>query len=98
MTFSTLQQSEHREAFIKECRQKAWGAACHADWVSKGVDELLAQYQKLEEEDRTLEADIKEAEIAIDYPWIKGESYETELLTSTDGASIDYEIEDARMA
>ena len=34
------------------------------------------------------------ADIAIDYPWIAGESYEIELLTST-GASIDFEIEDA---
>jgi len=34
------------------------------------------------------------AEIAIDYPWIEGESYEIELLTST-GASVDFEIEDA---
>jgi hypothetical protein len=37
------------------------------------------------------------ADIAIDYPWIEGESYEIELLTST-GASIDYELEDAGAA
>src|SRR4029450_11527481 len=30
------------------------------------------------------------ADVAIHYPWIKGESYEIELLTPT-GASIDYE-------
>jgi zinc transporter, ZIP family len=35
------------------------------------------------------------ADIAIDYPWIEGESYEIELLTSK-GASVDYEIEEAR--
>jgi ZIP family zinc transporter len=34
------------------------------------------------------------AEIAIDYPWIEGESYEIELLTST-GGSVDFELEDA---
>jgi zinc transporter, ZIP family len=34
------------------------------------------------------------ADIAIDYPWIEGESYEIELLTST-GASVDFEIDDA---
>jgi len=33
-------------------------------------------------------------DIAIDYPWISGQSYEIELLTST-GASVDFEIEDA---
>jgi ZIP family zinc transporter len=37
------------------------------------------------------------ADVAIDYPWIEGQSYEIELLTST-GASIDYEIEDAEAA
>jgi hypothetical protein len=34
------------------------------------------------------------ADVAIDYPWIEGESYEIELLTST-GSSVDFEIEDA---
>jgi zinc transporter, ZIP family len=34
------------------------------------------------------------AQIAIPYPWIEGESYEIELLTST-GASVDFELEDA---
>jgi zinc transporter, ZIP family len=37
------------------------------------------------------------ADVTIDYPWIEGESYEIELLTST-GASIDYELEDAEAA
>jgi ZIP family zinc transporter len=37
------------------------------------------------------------AQLAIDYPWIEGESYEIELLTST-GASVDFEIEDAGAA
>jgi ZIP family zinc transporter len=32
--------------------------------------------------------------IVVFYPWIKGESYELELLTST-GATVDYEIEEA---
>ncbi|MFY9580434.1 MAG: hypothetical protein WAQ33_14050 [Gaiellaceae bacterium] len=34
------------------------------------------------------------AELAIDYPWIVGESYDIELLTST-GSSVDFAIEDA---
>jgi hypothetical protein len=33
-------------------------------------------------------------DIAIDYPWISGQSYEIELLMST-GAAVDFEIEDA---
>lgn len=33
-------------------------------------------------------------DLAIDYPWIEGQSYEIELLTST-GSSVDFEIEDA---
>jgi hypothetical protein len=66
MTFTDDQQQEHRAAFINECRQKAWGAAAHADWISKGLDGLMAEYVKLKEEDNTVDADIKEAEAAID--------------------------------
>jgi hypothetical protein len=35
--------------------------------------------------------------IVVFYPWIKGESYDVELLTST-GATVAYEIEDAEAA
>jgi hypothetical protein len=37
------------------------------------------------------------ARLTIWYPWIAGESYDLEVLTST-GASIDYEIDDAEAA
>jgi hypothetical protein len=67
MTFTTAQQKTHRKAFIDECRQKAWGAACHADWVSQGIDELLKSYEKLQAEDCELEANIKTSEAAVDY-------------------------------
>jgi SMC interacting uncharacterized protein involved in chromosome segregation len=67
MTFTEAQEKSHRKSFIEECRQKAWGASCHADWISKGIDDLLAHYQKLQAEDLTLEADIKAAAEAIDY-------------------------------
>jgi uncharacterized protein YlxW (UPF0749 family) len=66
-TFTDKQQKAHRMAFIEECRQKAWGAACHADWISKSIDDLIAHYQKLQAEDNQLEADIKELANAIDY-------------------------------
>jgi DNA anti-recombination protein RmuC len=46
---------------------RTWMAACHADWISKQVDQLIAHHQKLQEEDRTLEADTKELETALDY-------------------------------
>jgi hypothetical protein len=67
MTFTDKQQKEHRETFIQECRQKAWGALCHAEWISKNLDDLLALYQKFQAEDAGLAASIKEAETAIDY-------------------------------
>lgn len=67
MTFTEKQQKEHREKFINECRQKAWGASCHADWVSKGLDTIVAFYQKLSDEDRDLEAEIKAIETSADY-------------------------------
>ena len=35
--------------------------------------------------------------ITVLYPWVEGESYELELLTST-GATVEYEIEEAESA
>src|ERR1700722_18300717 len=67
MTFTTAQQKKHRTAFIEDCRQKAWSAACHADWISKGIDEMLVDYRKFQEGDAPLEADIKELANALDY-------------------------------
>src|SRR5690242_2225379 len=67
MNFTDEQQEQHRAAFIEECRQKAWGAACHADFIAKSLDGLMTEYAKLKEEDDTLAADIKEAEQAVDY-------------------------------
>jgi hypothetical protein len=67
LTFTKPDQAEHRKAFIDEGRQKAWGAACHADWISKGVDDIMAHHQKLQAEDRALEEAIKAAEVAVDY-------------------------------
>ena len=66
MTFTEAQQKANRKAFIEECRQKAWGAACHADLISKSLDELIAQYTKKQEEDKMLEADSKELASALD--------------------------------
>jgi len=51
VTFTEEQQKEHRAAFIKECRLKAWSAACHADWINKQLDKIFAEYTKLKEED-----------------------------------------------
>jgi hypothetical protein len=52
---------------IDERCQKAWGAACHADWISNGVDAIIAHYQKLQAEDRALEEAITAAEAAVEY-------------------------------
>ncbi len=67
MTFTKAEQTKHRHAFIEECRQKAWGAACHAEWISKNMDELAGHIQKRQQEDGELDAAIKTAETAIDY-------------------------------
>jgi hypothetical protein len=66
VTFTDDQQKEHREAFIEDCRQKAWSAACHADFVSKSLDDVLAHYEKLKKEDTELAANIAVAEAALD--------------------------------
>jgi hypothetical protein len=45
---------------------KAWGAACHADWIAKGVDKVIADYTNLKIEDGKLADQIKELEIPTD--------------------------------
>jgi hypothetical protein len=66
-TFTAAQQKEHREAFIQECRQKAWSAACHANWIGDQLDKLIEDYGKLKTDDEALEGEIKTLETAVDY-------------------------------
>jgi hypothetical protein len=66
MTFTDEQQQAHRAAFINECRQKAWGAACHADFISASLADLLAQHEALENEDRTLHQELKTTDYATE--------------------------------
>ena len=47
MTFEHEEQTQHRDAFIHECRHKAWSAACHAEWVANGIERLTADKVKL---------------------------------------------------
>ncbi len=56
-----------REAIIHDCRQKAWGALCHAEWIQKTSTTCSQLYQKFQAEDTGLAASITEAETAIDY-------------------------------
>jgi uncharacterized protein (DUF3084 family) len=79
MTFTKLQQDDHRKAFIEECRQKAWGAACHAEWIGAQLDGLTAEYQKLQEQDRGIEAEIKALETALDYHTVDNRAKRKEL-------------------
>jgi chromosome segregation ATPase len=65
-TFTEEQQQTHRAAFINDCRQKAWNAACHAEWISTELDALLDQFTKLKEEDDRIETETKELEGAVD--------------------------------
>jgi chromosome segregation ATPase len=62
-SFTDEQQTLHRDLFVEECRQKAWGAACHADWIAKQLDTLVADYTKLEVEQGRVDEEIK----ATDY-------------------------------
>jgi hypothetical protein len=45
------------QTFIKECRQKAWSAACHANWIGDQLDKFIEDYGKLKKDDETLEGD-----------------------------------------
>ena len=66
MTFSNEQQQLARDLFIEECRPKAWGAACNADYVGNQHDKPMADYEKLQKEDAGLEVEIKALDSAID--------------------------------
>jgi hypothetical protein len=65
--FTDKQQKQHRETFIAECRQKALGAACHANWIGDQLDKLIEDYGKLQKDDEALAGEIKTLEIAFDY-------------------------------
>jgi hypothetical protein len=57
--FNQKEQTGHRKSFIDDCTRKAWGAACHAAWMEKSLNELIAHYQALQAEDKGLEAEAK---------------------------------------
>jgi hypothetical protein len=42
-----------------------------ADWIAKGVDDIMAHYQKLQAEDRQIEEAIKAAEVAADHHTVR---------------------------
>jgi hypothetical protein len=67
MTFDQTQNREAREAFIKECRQNAWGHACHADYVAKSTDKLIAEFAELKRQDDELAAEAETLAKALDY-------------------------------
>ena len=66
MTFTEDQQRPLRAHFITECHQKAWGAACNADYIAKEIDDLTAEAAKIQERDRKLEEEIKTLKSAFD--------------------------------
>jgi hypothetical protein len=66
-TFTTDQQKEHREAFIKDCQQRIWAAARRAEWIFQQLDKLIEDHSKLKVEDEKLEGETKTLETAVDY-------------------------------
>jgi hypothetical protein len=67
MTYTTEEQNEFRAAFIKEARQKSWGAICNADMLRAILDAGRTEYTKLEERVAALNAEIDASEKAVDY-------------------------------
>jgi hypothetical protein len=85
MTFTDKQQKEHRAAFIEECRQKAWGAACHAEWIGKQLDDLTAEYQKIKANDDAFAVEIKSLETALDSHTYENRTKRKDLRGKRDG-------------
>jgi chromosome segregation ATPase len=46
---------------------KAWSAACHGDWIGKGLDRMMAEYNRLEKESEGMGEEIKALDQAIDF-------------------------------
>jgi hypothetical protein len=67
MTFTKAKQQQHRNAFVQECRQNAWSAACNGEYLSNEFEKLMVEFEKLQKVDRDLEEEIKTLESAIDY-------------------------------
>jgi chromosome segregation ATPase len=66
MAFTVEEQKRHRDSFIHDCHQKAWGAACHANWIGTQLDKLIEDYGKLKEEDAKLVIEINTLAASID--------------------------------
>jgi hypothetical protein len=77
--FTAKEQTAHRNAFIAEAHQKAWAAACHADFISKNLNELIGRYQKLQAEDREHENAIKTNADGLDSHTVENRNNRNEL-------------------
>jgi chromosome segregation ATPase len=65
-TFTDDQQKQHRKTFIDDCKQKAWGSACHAEWIAGQLEALTTDYTKLSQEDEKVAGEIKTLELSPD--------------------------------
>ena len=77
--FNDKQQASLRANFIDDCHGKAWGASCHASWMQKSLNELIAHYKKLQIDDHELEAKINSLEDALDYHTVENRQKRAEL-------------------
>jgi hypothetical protein len=84
-TFTEKENSDCREVFIKECKQKAWGAACHADFISKRLDGAMAEYQKLEAQSTQLGEESNWLEAAPDHYTAENRNKRKAIQTRRDG-------------
>ena len=67
MIFTLDEQKEHRASFIKDARARAWGAICHAEFVSKELDKLGETFEKYQKEAENCKEEAKKLETALDY-------------------------------
>jgi hypothetical protein len=77
--FNDKEQTAQRKQFIADCMEKAWGAACHAGWLEKSLNELIAHYQKLQAEDKEVEAAINTNADAFDNHTVENRNKRAEM-------------------
>jgi hypothetical protein len=93
-TFTKEQQAQARKSFIEKSRENAWGAACHADFLSKTMEGLFDEHQKLIDEDARLEKEIKALDNATDHHTVENRTKRKRMQEVRQQLSKQMEIDD----
>jgi SMC interacting uncharacterized protein involved in chromosome segregation len=61
------------------------GAACHAEWIGKQMDGLMAEYEKLKADDEAVAAEVQNLVGALDHHTVENRNKRKELQERRNG-------------